>query len=38
MVIARIAKRAAKEGRSDDTEETVRNRMEVYARTDGPGG
>ena len=30
-VIERIAKRAAKEGRSDDTEEVVRNRMKVYA-------
>ncbi|MBT8047756.1 MAG: adenylate kinase [Xanthomonadales bacterium] len=30
MVIGRIAKRAAEEGRSDDTEEVVRNRMKVY--------
>jgi adenylate kinase len=30
MVIERIAKRAAEEGRSDDTEEVVRNRMNVY--------
>lgn len=29
-VVARIAKRAEKEGRSDDTEEVVRNRLEVY--------
>ena len=34
MVIARIAKRAHEEGRSDDSEDTVRKRMEVYqART-----
>lgn len=31
MVIARIARRAAEEGRSDDTEEVVRNRMKVYS-------
>ncbi len=31
MVIERIAKRAKQEGRSDDTEEVVRNRMKVYA-------
>ncbi len=31
MVIKRIAKRAKQEGRSDDTEEVVRNRMKVYA-------
>ena len=36
MVVARIAKRAAEEGRSDDTEETVRNRMEVYAAQTAP--
>ena len=36
MVVARIAKRAAEEGRSDDTEETVRNRMEVYAEQTAP--
>ena len=36
MVIARIAKRAAEEGRSDDTEETVRKRMEVYAAQTAP--
>jgi len=29
-VIDRIAKRAAEEGRSDDTEEVVRKRMDVY--------
>ena len=36
MVIARIAKRAAEEGRSDDTEETVRNRMKVYSDQTAP--
>ena len=36
MVVARIAKRAAEEGRSDDTEETVRNRMKVYADQTAP--
>lgn len=36
MVIARIAKRAAEEGRSDDTEEVVRNRMEVYSDQTAP--
>lgn len=30
MVVARIAKRAAQEGRSDDTEEVVRNRLKIY--------
>ena len=35
-VVARIAKRAAEEGRSDDTEETVRHRMEVYAEQTAP--
>jgi adenylate kinase len=36
MVVSRIAKRAAEEGRSDDTEETVRKRMEVYAAQTAP--
>jgi adenylate kinase len=36
MVVARIAKRAAEEGRSDDSEETVRNRMKVYAEQTAP--
>lgn len=35
-VVERIAKRAALEGRSDDTEETVRNRLEVYAEQTAP--
>lgn len=36
MVIERIAKRAAEEGRSDDTEEVVRNRMKVYTDQTAP--
>jgi adenylate kinase len=36
LVIGRIAKRAAEEGRSDDTEEVVRNRMEVYSDQTAP--
>jgi len=36
MVVTRIAKRAAEEGRSDDTEQTVRKRMEVYAAQTAP--
>lgn len=36
MVIARIAQRAAKEGRSDDSEAVARNRMNVYARQTAP--
>jgi adenylate kinase len=36
MVIDRIAKRAAEEGRSDDTEEVVRNRMKVYSDQTAP--
>ena len=35
-VVERIAKRAALEGRSDDTEETVRNRLDVYAEQTAP--
>jgi adenylate kinase len=35
-VIQRIAGRAAAEGRSDDTEEVVRNRMRVYAEQTAP--
>jgi len=31
MLVSRIAKRAAEEGRSDDTEEVVRNRMKIYS-------
>jgi len=36
QVVKRIAKRAALEGRSDDTEETVRNRLKVYAEQTAP--
>ena len=35
-VVERIAKRAALEGRSDDTEETVRNRLKVYGEQTAP--
>ena len=36
LVVARIARRAAEEGRSDDTEEVVRNRMKVYSDQTAP--
>ena len=36
MIIGRIAKRAAEEGRSDDTEAVARKRMEVYAKQTAP--
>jgi adenylate kinase len=36
MVVARIAKRAQEEGRSDDSEETVRNRMAIYEAQTAP--
>ncbi len=36
MVIQRIARRAKEEGRSDDSEETVRNRMRVYEEQTAP--
>lgn len=36
QVVARIAKRAAEEGRSDDSEEVVRNRMRVYQEQTAP--
>ncbi|MGD8346621.1 MAG: adenylate kinase [Lysobacterales bacterium] len=36
QVVERIAKRAALEGRSDDTEETVRNRLRVYGEMTTP--
>lgn len=35
-VVARIAKRAAEEGRSDDTAEVVRNRLNIYAEQTAP--
>ena len=36
MLIERIPKRAAEEGRSDDTEEVARKRMDVYAEQTAP--
>ena len=36
QIIKRIARRAKEEGRSDDTEETVRNRMRVYDEQTAP--
>ncbi|MGD9020594.1 MAG: adenylate kinase [Lysobacterales bacterium] len=36
VIVERIAKRAKLEGRSDDTEETVRNRLKVYAEQTAP--
>jgi adenylate kinase len=36
QIIKRIARRAKEEGRSDDTEKTVRNRMRVYAEQTAP--
>jgi adenylate kinase len=36
MLIERISKRAAEEGRSDDTEEVVRKRMRVYEEQTAP--
>ena len=36
MAVMRIAKRAAKEGRSDDTEEVARNRMKIYSEQTAP--
>ena len=36
MVVARIAKRAAEEDRSDDSEDTVRHRMKIYAEQTAP--
>ena len=36
QIIERIAKRAQEEGRADDTEETVRNRLRVYAEQTEP--
>jgi len=35
-IIKRIAKRAKEEGRADDTEETVRNRLQIYAEQTAP--
>jgi len=36
QIIKRIAKRAREEGRTDDTEATVRNRLRVYAEQTAP--
>jgi len=36
MVVERIARRAAEEGRSDDTEAVVRNRLRVYEEQTAP--
>jgi adenylate kinase len=36
LVVERIARRAAEEGRSDDNEEVVRNRLRVYAEQSAP--
>jgi adenylate kinase len=36
LIIKRIAKRAQEEGRADDTEETVRNRLQVYTEQTEP--
>jgi adenylate kinase len=36
IAVMRIAKRAAKEGRSDDTEEVARNRMKIYSQQTAP--
>jgi adenylate kinase len=36
IIIKRIARRAQEEGRADDTEETVRNRLQVYAEQTAP--
>jgi adenylate kinase len=36
MMVNRIARRASEEGRSDDTEEVVRNRMKVYSGQTAP--
>lgn len=35
-VVGRLLKRAADQGRSDDNEETIRNRMDVYDRETAP--
>ena len=35
-MIARLLKRAAEQGRADDTEEVIRRRMEVYAEQTEP--
>lgn len=36
LIVERIAKRAIEEGRSDDSEETVRRRLDIYAEVTAP--
>ena len=36
VVVARLLKRAHEQGRADDTEEVIRNRMDVYAEQTSP--
>lgn len=36
QIVKRLAKRAAEEGRSDDTEEVIRNRLRVYREQTAP--
>jgi adenylate kinase len=36
VVVARLLKRASEQGRADDTEEVIRNRMSVYAEQTSP--
>jgi adenylate kinase len=36
QIVQRLAKRASEEGRSDDTEEVVRNRLSVYRQATAP--
>ena len=36
VVVARLLKRANEQGRADDTEEVIRNRMDVYAEQTSP--
>ncbi len=36
MLVERLLKRAAEEGRTDDTEETIRHRMSVYEKSTRP--
>ena len=36
LIVQRLAKRAVEEGRSDDSEETVRRRLDIYAEQTAP--
>jgi len=36
IVVARLHKRATEQGRSDDTEEVIRHRLDVYSKTTAP--